>query len=1431
MDWEHVTCVRGESRVGSGYVVASGLVLCSAHVTGPRGAPVEVFRPGLAAVVPGVVVWSGTPGGRDDASLIAVAPDAFPLQRQVRWGRTVTRVPGLPCETWGAPEVVQQPGRPAEVGHLLGSLNPGDRLVGYRYTMRITGPRHATLPTGSPWAGLSGAPLFSGDLLIGVIMADVAGAQHGELIAVPAYVLWHDESFRRVLGDAGGRLAPVELDRLSPVVPTRLTTPSSLLLARQEVVPWRSRPQLMHDLGVWLSEPGCGVWLLHGSGGQGKTRVAVQLGRELPGRWSVFWPSPEIPPPDLRVLRDVNAPVLVVVDYANSRAEQLAHMLSAVAGSPRQIKLLLLARSVNEWWEDLALHSDAVADLLSAARVRQLDPLAAEPTDDPYGEAVSAFSIALPSLAGLESYPWATIAADLQPPKSVSDHVLTLHLTALADLLDAAAPSESTPERTAEDRVLLHERRHWRAAAVRHGLVPVLIRALDDVVLVAVLTGLSTSRDAPAVLRTVPGLADQPDSAIGPVCAWFASMFPPTTQDREFDLLQPDRLAERHVARRVSARPELSERLAEVVTRDQAATMLTVLTRAGALPAADPGMGDHVVALCGINPDIVATAAVTIAPFVEHPEALLAGMRAVLRDPRHRPALVGLGDEFPVSSERLADIAHDVTAALVAGARDAADIPGLALHLSNLSVRLRALGRQEDARVVAEEAVSIRRQLVRDDPTTYSTDLATSLQSLSHVLSELGLPEAALAACEEAFRVHQGSGTASSADRASILNTMSIQFAALGRWEPAVAAATESVEICRVLAEAQSDADLARLAMGLLNLANRLDEAGHSARAAQTSVAARDLYRELTGINPDAFRPDLALSSNNASVHLAEVQRWAEALGAAHEAVDTYRHLVESRPEVHRAGFATSLITLSTRYHESGRTREAVETAREATAIYRTMACARPAAHRSDLALSLNDLSIWLAAGGDSAEALEAIEEAVALRRDLADARPGVHRVDLAISLINASNRLSEMGRLAEAVDAASEAAGIYRALPPDRLDAHKPDFATCMNNLAIRLAEMGRSDEALTAARSATAIYRELETRTPGRYRAGLAMSLTTLSNRLGEFGLTEAVAPAQEAVAIYRDLARSRPIVHNEDLAMSLTNLSLRLDALAVELSAACREDEAIDAAHEAWSCLRQLSLLCDDQAPPPDVYRSRLAAALGRTADRLTELSRPHDALAAQQEAVLIWRERVAAGRDRSDLAVSLNNLSNRLADVGRAEDALASIDEAVAIGRDSADGLPDPHMAGSLNNLSLRLAEVGRVEEALTVINEAVDTYRALAETDPDEYQIDVAMSLNNKASRLGDLGMHEDALAELDDAIALYRQSSAAADDVLFELAGSMANRAVQLEALGDHHNARAALEESISVCQPMAALRPTRYGATVAQLTAALHDLQSRPGN
>ena len=111
-------------------------------------------------------------------------------------------------------------------------------------------------------------------------------------------------------------------------------------------------------------------------------------------------------------------------------------------------------------------------------------------------------------------------------------------------------------------------------------------------------------------------------------------------------------------------------------------------------------------------------------------------------------------------------------------------------------------------------------------------------------------------------------------------------------------------------------------------------------------------------------------------------------------------------------------------------------------------------------------------------------------------------------------------------------------------------------------------------------------------------------------------------------------------------------------------------------------------------------------------------------AAEEAVAIYRElvRAEAAPDQlaeaspaaylPDLAASLSNLGTRLAEAGRREEALAAEEEAVTIYRQLAEASPAAHLpdlAISLTNLGNRLAEAGRADEAERLLRDVLGSF--------------------------------------------------------------------------------------------------------------------------
>ncbi|MGW7210019.1 tetratricopeptide repeat protein [Streptomyces sp. NPDC054837] len=1116
-------------------------MLASAHVVPEPGARVSVFRPGWAEVWQAQVVWRGTPAGRDDAALLHIDDPAWvPMPaRPVRWGRLATTQPGTRCETWGRPDLVQQAGRPVDTAQRPGTLNPGDRAVGNRYVMHLA--HHPPPSSGdgtSPWGGLSGAALFCGDLLTGVIAADPAGHAHAALEAVPAYVLLHDPAFRAALADhgkvAGSVLEPVEWQDLAEAadpVGGLVRSPAALLRARRQTVPFRGRTAQLDQLTAWSDLPGFGALLLHGSGGQGKTRLAQQTANILTARrWSVLWLRPDASPESLGVLAAASVPLLVIVDYAETRTPQVTALLETAArhSGTTPIKLLLVARTAGDWWHQLQAQTPLAEDLLDNAptiALPSLEPEAGESGAEAYHQVVHAYAAQLPHVQGLQHHDWPSLAAHLTEegapppsPASASDGqslrtALTLHMTALADLLDATPPPHTDAtghpaptgnDRTVEDRLLKHEQRYW-AATGSHLRTALTQSTLNDALAAAFLASADTLSDADDLLACLPALADQPRDRRNAIRDWIATLYPPTTPGRPWDTLQPDRLAERFIGRRLHTHPELAHHLIPGRSERQAIQILTVYSRAAAQPAFHHQLDTHLTDLCTHHPGTLAIPAIEVIPQTEEPQPLLNALHQITDMLGMTLAsLESWAARLPHASHNLAPWAAHLAQRITAlrrerAAEDPNQLPSLASSLNNLSVRLGGLGQREEALEAITEAADIYRQLAAARPDAFQPDLASSLNNLSNCLAELGRREEALKASIEAADIYRQLAAARpdafQPDLATSLNNLSNCLAELGRLEEALEAITEATDICRELAAARPDAFRPDLATSLNNLSIRLAGLGRLEEALEAITEATDIRRELAAARPDAFQPDLATSLNNLTVRLALLGRLEEALEAITEAADIYRQLAAARPDAFQPDLATSLNNLSNCLAELGRREEALEASIEAADIYRQLAAARPDAFQPDLATSLNNLSIWLGKLGRRDEALEAITEATDIRRELAAARPDAFRPDLATGLNSLSNRLGELGRREEALEAITEAADIYRQLAAARPDAFQPDLATSLNNLAVRLALLGRLEEALEAITEAADIRRELSHERPEIYQATLEKSLGVLS------------------------------------------------------------------------------------------------------------------------------------------------------------------------------------------------------------------------------------------------------------------------------------------------------------------------------------------------
>ena len=187
-------------RAGSGYFVTDRLVLTAGTVTGRRG-PTGVRPAGGGTWLAASVAWMAEAG---DAALLeldggpALPPPAPPL-----WGRICGRHP-MGVTAVGYPPADRRPEWVRDPEWFLGHVSPPDGQGRSRLAV-TAGPGASAVGD-----GMSGAALFAGAQLVGVLVVDGGDGRPVRLSAVPVAAMAGDGAFVRLVG--GGEdlpLAPV----------------------------------------------------------------------------------------------------------------------------------------------------------------------------------------------------------------------------------------------------------------------------------------------------------------------------------------------------------------------------------------------------------------------------------------------------------------------------------------------------------------------------------------------------------------------------------------------------------------------------------------------------------------------------------------------------------------------------------------------------------------------------------------------------------------------------------------------------------------------------------------------------------------------------------------------------------------------------------------------------------------------------------------------------------------------------------------------------------------------------------------------------------------------------------------------------------------------------------------------------------------------
>lgn len=716
-----------------------------------------------------------------------------------------------------------------------------------------------------------------------------------------------ETDMERLVAEVEKWVPELQIEALLETAPTAPPwgLPSAALRPEYQVVPFREPPGTgyLGRLTAWCEQSvGPPVLMITAPGGHGKSRLARELCERMRGRgWSAGLVAARSSPEALARIQELKHPTLLVFDAAEARQEQLAAALTVTArrlpdGPP--VRLLLLARSHGDWFEQIPLADDWAADLHHRIEVWHLSP----PTGDPawreqeFNRAVRAFA------SGLRLPP---PGHRLPPPApDGQESHLELHGAALESVLEPATPPPregpapavplpgtpaSAPHRSprtatgAFGRMLDLEIAYWRQVAKAFELPSDDSVPFEQTAAAATLFGAADHREAVATLAALPAFRAVPDATVEKYIAWAQAMYPGPAA---LNSLRPRQVGETQAARAVLRSPGLLDCLPGLSD----AQILRAWTVLGRVLVRDDRLRGRCAAVLARQPERLVLPALDAALVVEEPGPLLVDIVTALHDVEPE-ALSAVLDSLPQRSLVLAETSAVLTRMARTAHRRLPDPdPFEAARLSRqFAQRCSQWGEcLDEARAAAEEAVAGFARLAADDA-GLTQELAEAHAVHALLLMDTGNPVEALAAGDEAVRLYRSLVPAPGTDRiaglVTSLNNQAVRSARCGDNASALTQAREAVTLARGLVRENRAAHLSLLADCLDTLSVRTRETDAAVGFCREALALREV---LAARRPDAYEPALAGTAHNLSVLLARHEHTEEARRLALRAAELY---------------------------------------------------------------------------------------------------------------------------------------------------------------------------------------------------------------------------------------------------------------------------------------------------------------------------------------------------------------------------------------------------------------------------------------------------------------------------------------------------------------------------------------------------------------
>lgn len=700
-------------------------------------------------------------------------------------------------------------------------------------------------------------------------------------------------------------------------------TDSQLLRAEEAIVPFdEGRLPDLDSLKHWMDENSnhVAVRLITGAGGTGKTRLALELCysyQEL--GWEIGFLSSNSTSSIIQSLKSATAPVLIVIDYAETRQPLFISILKSILTNSESInypvRILLLAREGGEWWERL-LSIDALCEAFLNSKATT-GPQSLGNLHLHYSERERAFKNAQRSFASkLELEPTKTI-----PPLN-GDHLgrpLYLHMAALMALYGERPENAAT----LTDSLLNHESRYWEALL---NLTPNL-QSLPNhipqrlVALATLCDGFKTENEA-FIFWKKASVNDA--SMMDPMI--FSALYNALSSlhlgHTGMQPMRPDLLGEAQVVRyllRSDSDALLNAVLDINSSQKHKRHCLTVLARISHHRSA---VYDALVQAITRNFSYILKDAVEVAIETQgNLGDLLVESFNITQEP-FKGRIAGILDLMVQNqSLQLAKLDHAVCKYLVekkvrkndskkTSVQDKADLGRLYVNLSRAE---NVIGLSESALESSTKSVKIFTELRSQHPNKFEDLYARSFSSHSNRLANFERFEESARFSETALKVYKNLFIKDKKNYelkyADSLANHSIWIDAIGASKEAYTYCEEALKIYKNLAT-NNDKYLKDYANGSLNMANRLESNGRYSEALEYCKQAVEIEKNLVEINQDRFESTYAISLVNLSYFTSLSGDYKNALTLIIAAINLFQKFVSKLPDKYSYSLARCLLSL-----------------------------------------------------------------------------------------------------------------------------------------------------------------------------------------------------------------------------------------------------------------------------------------------------------------------------------------------------------------------------------------------------------------------------------------------------------------------------------------------------------------------------------------